>query len=469
MIFSRSIVYYKMFLNRLDHMSKLKLAYSRSGKQLVIVYGPHGSGKTELIKQIIPFTRFVYLVPSGYNQRDVIHNLWKQVLRYGFNTIIKDEPKTPKDFFQIFQEMAVSNRLLIIIDEFDFIQQYEPSLAHDFRIWWLGLPPSTNIMFLLISPFSSVFETISKRDRQNSLLPDLVLSLGPLKYRDSLPLVAGYLPKDAVITYSVFGKYPDTLSKIAPDTALQNLIKREILSQSGSLFDLPLKRLIAAGKHRNKCVSVLECISNGIATPDDISESISCNKEEVSQILTKVLLPLGFIEKSRPILDSIHSRNFKYIIPDNFTRFWFRFVSPMRNDLLLGNQDKVLSMVTKEMNDFITPSFSEIAIQHLSLISGVNLNHPSLIGSWWSREGIIDGVAIANEENKAYFMAAEWSDKPVNRETLTSLIRKASLFPWKKSDRKDVLVLYSASGFRFDTDEALLVSLNRMQRDLDST
>ncbi len=466
MIFSLRIVYYQMFLNRLNEISRLKQIYARGDKQLVIVFGPHGSGKTELLKQIIPQTRWIYLVPTGYNQRDLVHNLWIQIKRYDSN-INRHEPETPRDLFIALQEMAVLSRLLVVIDEFDFVQRFEPSFIHDFRMWWLGLNVSTNLMIVLISPIPTIFDSISRRDKPDSVLPDLVINLGYIQYKDSLPLMAGFLAKDAVATYAVFGKYPITLSRISGEGSLLDRIKSEILLSEGKLFDLPLKRISDLGKYLNKSKSILEMISNGIFTAEEIAKSMGGERDDVSNIISKVLYPIGLIEKKRPVLDSVHSRNFKYVIEDNFNKFWFKFISQHRNDLLLGNYEKTVSSILPGLNNFVEPVFSEIALQHLSMLAGVNYNHKSIVGQWWNRDIEIDGVAVSNEDSKVYFMSANWSDKPVERDDLTSLIRKASEFPWKKNDRKDILVIYSKSGFRFETDEATLVNINRLQHDLD--
>ena len=466
MIFSLRIGYYQMFLNRLNEISRLKQIYARGDKQLVIVFGPHGSGKTELLKQIIPQTRYIYLVPTGYNQRDLVHNLWIQVKRCDSN-VNRQEPENPRDLFLVLQEMAVLSRLLVVIDEFDFVQRFEPSFIHDFRMWWLGLNVSANLMIVLISPISSVFDSISRRDKPDSVLPDLVINLSYIQYKDSLPLMAGFLPKDAVATYAVFGKYPLTLSRISGEGSLVDRIKSEILHPGGYLFDLPLKRISEMGKYMNKAKSILEIISKGIFTAEEIAKSMGGERDEISNIISKILYPNGLIEKKRPVLDSVHGRNFKYFIEDNFNRFWFKFISQYRNDLLLGNFETTVSSILSGLNDFVAPVFSEIALQHLSTISGVNYNHKTIIGQWWNRDIEIDGVAVSNENSKVYFMSAVWSDKPVERDDLTSLIRKASEFSWKKNDRKDILVIYSKSGFRFETNEAILVNINRMQHDLD--
>ncbi len=456
-----------MFLNRQNEVSKLKQTYAKGNKQLVIVYGPHGSGKTELLKQILPQTRYIYLVPSGYNQKDLINNLWKQIKRYD-REINRPAPETPKDLFQVFQDMAVLDRVLIVIDEFDFVQRFEPSFIHDFRMWWLGLNVSVNLMVVLISPVSSVFDSISRRDKPDSVLPELVINLDYIDYKDSLPLMAGFLPKDAVSTYAVFGKYPFTLSRIVGEGSLLDRIKSEILHTGGSLFDLPLRRISDLGKYMNKSIAVMEMISRGIYTAEEIAKYTHSEREEVSNIISKILYPYGLVEKKRPVLDSVHSRNFKYSIADNFNRFWFNFVSMNRNELLLGNFEASVSDIMSGLNDFVSPVFAEIALQHLSMLSGVNYNHKSIIGQWWNRDIEIDGVAVSNEDSRVYFMSTVWSDKPVERDVLNALIRKASDFPWKKNDRKDLLVIYSKSGFRFETDEATLVNINRMQHDLDS-
>ncbi|MCD6348308.1 MAG: hypothetical protein J7L91_01610 [Candidatus Korarchaeota archaeon] len=70
----------------------------------------------------------------------------------------------------------------------------------------------------------------------------------------------------------------------------------------------------------------------------------------------------------------------------------------------------------------------------------------------------IDVIRV-KEIPTAVFAEIKWSNRPVDRRALSSLMRKAS-FPCKLGKREEVYVIYSKSGFTFSTDEAELIGLD---------
>ena len=69
------------------------------------------------------------------------------------------------------------------------------------------------------------------------------------------------------------------------------------------------------------------------------------------------------------------------------------------------------------------------------------------MGRWWSKEGEIDIVGLAEDENTVIFGEAKWSINPVGTDILNDLEKKAKLVDWRKGERKEYFVLFNRSGF----------------------
>lgn len=71
-----------------------------------------------------------------------------------------------------------------------------------------------------------------------------------------------------------------------------------------------------------------------------------------------------------------------------------------------------------------------------------------------------------NRERELSFLeerALKWTNKPLDRQVLRELERKAQEFDWEKGDRKEVYYIYSRSGFTFTPEEDVkLVNLQEL-------
>ena len=75
------------------------------------------------------------------------------------------------------------------------------------------------------------------------------------------------------------------------------------------------------------------------------------------------------------------------------------------------------------------------------------------MGRWWSKEGEIDVVGLAEDEKAILFGEARWSANSIGTDTLNDLERKAKLVEWRKGDRKEYFVLFSRAGFTADLEK----------------
>ncbi len=186
----------------------------------------------------------------------------------------------------------------------------------------------------------------------------------------------------------------------------------------------------------------------GKTRPGEIINETGFDKNMVGKYLS-VLTDLKIIRREIPVTEWGFEKSKKgmYLLEDHFFRFWFHYVYPGRSFIEEGQIDYVLDRkIMPSLDGFIAWPFEEVCRSRIrkGLPQGLHCNR---VGRWWSREGEIDIVGLAEDENTAVFGEAKWSVKPVGTDILNNLEKKAKLVDWRKGERKEYFVLFSRSGF----------------------
>lgn len=149
------------------------------------------------------------------------------------------------------------------------------------------------------------------------------------------------------------------------------------------------------------------------------------------------------------IQDKIHFCN-------NFTRFWFRFCEPNLHLLQNGEFQKVLKIISNELDYYFSLPFELACIDFLAHILNLPKNE---ITSYWDKNNEIDifidygGLIIVGE--------VKYKSKKVCKDVLNLLMKKCE----KIAIEPDFYALFSRSGFSWDlsalkNDKILLFELS---------
>lgn len=112
-----------------------------------------------------------------------------------------------------------------------------------------------------------------------------------------------------------------------------------------------------------------------------------------------------------PVTAGPGERSNRYVLADDFLRFWFRFVFPFQEDLRTGLVAGTLydDEIAPALNDHLSPAFEELA-RSWARRSG----HASTVGAWW-------GTAL-NEHRKTGSRLSEEVDVAGLRRGVVTLL-----------------------------------------------
>ena len=454
-----------MFLGRLQELDHLKKLHMKGGKKLLTISGTVGSGKTELVNQLMSTCRSIYLIPNGYGEKGIVGSFWSQIVASGMGKSVRT-PETYADILQIIKDESVMQGLLLVIDSFQDIVNQSRRFVPDFNSWWDSLPPSQNLTVILVME-SPVIPGPAELKSSNSIFKRAMESmvLGDLSYAETLPLLSGLTPEEAISVYSVFGGRPHSLMQFNPRFNLERNIEENILSRSSYLYNFAKFTLLSGVNNMAKILEILQHMGYGPKTLEELSAETGIAKREIQSELRLLESRYAIIHKGSLLTDKPAGTRAIFSISDNFTRFWFSFMKPNMGLLELGRIQEVKNAIRIDLERHTAKTFTEICLQHFHDYV-VGRERQLLYHSWKGETSKIDIVALDKETLDAYFVETYWTKSPLLKESVEALSAKSREVPWMRGKRKDHFVIYSKMGFRFESTDAQLVNINTLQRDL---
>ena len=151
------------------------------------------------------------------------------------------------------------------------------------------------------------------------------------------------------------------------------------------------------GKEYGIYFSILELISSGKTSRSEIESVL---EKSVGGYLERLEKEYDVVVKVKPIGVKKDSRNQKYIIKDNFIRFWFRFI--YKNMTIIQNErfEYIKQLIERDISTYAGPILEKLFIEIMN-----NSPKYGIIGTYWERGNLneIDIVAIDDLLQEIYF------------------------------------------------------------------
>jgi hypothetical protein len=146
-----------------------------------------------------------------------------------------------------------------------------------------------------------------------------------------------------------------------------------------------------------------------------------------------VLIELGFVEYILPFPYKARKKGI-YVIKDNFTWFWFRFVFQNKNALENFQTKQVLTEIKRDFNKEFGPRFEFIARDFL------NFKYSLDFRKGWYREIDIDLLAEDSKKREFFVFEVKWREIGINqaRKILVDLEEKLKKLPIKQEKYKKI-------------------------------
>ncbi|WP_202108700.1 ATP-binding protein [Succinivibrio dextrinosolvens] len=453
------------FVDRLDEMSTLENEYRRHSASFVVVYGRRRVGKTELIRHFIKEKPSLYFLASEESESLNRESFKRQAADYLNDDLLREAAIERWEL--IFERLVASSdskRLVIVIDEFQYIGKNNPAFLSVFQGIWDNLLSKNNVMVILCGSLVSMM--MSQTLNYDSPLygrRTAQIRLSPIKFEYYNEFFdSQYSEEELVKRYSLTGGVPRYIEMFQNSSDLNRAIQESLLNVSSYLYDEPNFLLQKEVSEIGSYFSILRTIAEGNHKVSSIAALVQQKQTNLPRYL-KVLVDLDLLEREVPVTENNPDKSKKgqYQIRDNFLRFWFKFIYPNRSYIEMSHSDVVMNRLSKNFIDgHVSYVFEQICQEKLWNLSA-NGKLPGIlerIGRWWDNSHEIDVVGLSESDNLLVAGECKFWNGPVGANILSQLEHKTTFIDWHKDSRKNIYIIFSINGF---TDELKAVAKDR--------
>ena len=469
------------FVGRSRELDELNRVVSRRGAQFILVYGRRRVGKTTLLLRWAEGSGrpYVYWVATRDTPAQVRLGFTRALWRWA-HPESQAVPRfdTWEDVFETTAQLVGTQPAILILDEFSYAAESDPSLASHLQAAWDHLFKDSRVTIVLAGSHIG-------------MMVDLMAYQAPLYGRftaqfpvDPLPFSAlsDFLPRytaaERVAVYAVAGGVPAYLERFDDSRSLSENI-RQLFMQRTSLFRTEPFFLIGDVIRRETQTyeAVLKSIAAGDRTPQDIGRTLGVSSSYLSPYL-KQLEALHLVRRRIPATTPPERREgtktSQYHMTDPYLRFYFRFIAS-NADLVEQELTKVLwERISDQFRAFVGLTAFEDLCREWMLMkarAGKLPMVPEVVGSHWSAGVQVDVVAVNWHDNTILLGECKWGVKAVGRAVIRELIDKT---PKVISDEgwQVYYACFSRAGFtdaarqEAQNVNALLVDLEALDKDL---
>lgn len=411
------------FYGRETELAELRNLREQAGEtgRMTVITGRRRVGKTMLALEFARDHRSLYLFISKKSEMLLCEEFLDEI-GSRFSVPVVGEIRHFRDLFRLLIELSRTERLTVIIDEFQEFYAINPAVYSEIQSLWDQNKASCRLNLICIGSVYSLMRKIFEGAKEPLFgRADRIINLKPFPIATIHTILAdhGIVGMRALFDcHALTGGLPKYLDLLAANKALTLRGMLGFMLREHSPFLAEGKNLLIEefGKEYGTYFSILELISEGKTARTEIESILEI---EAGAYLARLEQEYGLISRHTPINARPNSRVIKYSITDNFLSFWFRFIFRNWSAVETGNFEYIRSIVERDYTTW-AGRILERYFHELIAASG----RYNIIGSYWERgnRNEIDLVAV-NELEKHILIAEVKLNK--SRISLDALKRKS--------------------------------------------
>ena len=439
------------FIDRDEELRFLNEQYRHSFAALVVLYGRRRVGKTSLAQMFAKDKPYIYFLASEESELQNLKLLKDQIADYTGDELLAQASIDNWDIlFQTLVKYLPKQRLVLILDEFQYLGKANPAFPSIFQRIWDRYLLDQNIMVILCGSLIHMMEAqtlhysspiYGRRTGQ--------IKLRQISFQHYAEFFDGVPYKDLITYYAVTGGTPKYIGMFDGQADVFEEIERNILRKHSLLFEEPFFLLQNEVSEIGSYFSIIKSIAAGNHRLGKICADLGVKQTNMPKYL-KTLIDLDILEREVPVTESNpeKSKMGLYRIKDNFLAFWFRFVYPEQARLEMADIAPVMQRIQAHFADsHVAFVYESVCQSEMWQLARQGLLHFNKLGRWWDNKEEIDIVGIDSGGEEIVFGECKYRNQPMDTDVFASLLRKKERVPWRKGSRKERFVLFSISGY----------------------
>ncbi len=382
------------FHGRETERKRLHKTMDMPGFSAILVYGRRRIGKSELIKQCLRESA----VQSIYYECKQTSELSNAA---SLAELISEAFHFPPLSFSSMEacleylfDHAAEKSLVLVLDEYPYLRDCIPGLDSILQTLIDKYRGTSGLKLILCGSFVDVMKSLLMKENPLYGRVDLTIDLKPMDYLESSLFYPDFSPEDKVRLFSVFGGIPYYNRLIDSGMTVRENIT-ELIASSGARLEnevvMFLKSEISKLINANE---VFETLSKGyFKFADILSQSHVSSSPTLADVLDR-LIRMEIIEKQAPINDESNRRKARYVISDQLSGFYYKYVFRYASQISVMDQETFWDRYIADdfENRYVPRAFETVCRQYL-----IRQN----------RRGLLDEVFDK--------IGRYWYDDPVNK------------------------------------------------------
>lgn len=404
---------------------------NRDRSEFLLVYGPHGVGKTALLSRWATGSGlpFVYWVASRSTPAMLRKTLAQAIWR--LDTPTGQGPSFPT-WDMLFQEIVRrigDHRVILILDQFQYAIEACPALTSQLQNAWDHLFKDTNILLVMVGSHIHTMERVQRYSQPLHGRFTARLVVDPLPFGTLAEFFPRYTPAQRVIAYAILGGVSAYLERFDDRRTIKENVQAQVFDRSGAFCLEPFALIADQVRRPRNYIAIMQAVAAGNHTMDKIAKASGLQRANAGGRYLKRLQEMHFVERHVPATVRHFQRTTmgRYHLNDNYLRFYFRFVWPNLHLLELGLLDELWEALRAEMDAFVGryvfPNlcqewvWAQAAARELPFV-------PEHVGAHWGNGVRVDVVALSWREKAILLGEVRWATYQIGQSVVRELVEE---------------------------------------------
>lgn len=394
----------------------------RSGAgRMVLVRGRRQVGKSRLITEWLrrTDTASVFFTASRRPPEREVELFARDVMESGLPSASLFASARPRDWDDALSLTAattagaVGAASVIVIDEFPYLLDADPSIEATFQKLWDRRLAATPLLLVLVGSDLSMMQALTTYDRPLFGRPSRELVVEPLTAAD-LAELTGLDAAEAIDAHVLVGGFPGVLRSWPRGHSLRDFVDASLVEPTSPLVVMGERSLAAEFPTQSAARRVLGVIGAGRRTFRVIADRAAVSDAALTHALA-LLVDKRVLAVEDP-LSTVPSRRLRrYRVADPYLRSWLRFVGPHLDDIARGRPDLAIDALWTGW-----PAYRGLAVEPLvrdavaRLLPDDRFGAARRVGSWWNRAHDVEVDLVGMPEppaGVAFVGSVKWRDR----------------------------------------------------------
>jgi len=441
------------FVGRKRELAALEQAWKAEAGAFIPVYGRRRVGKSELLVKFMTGKPALYVTGKVAPAELQIREFLRAAATALAEPLLAGHPAPdwPAAFRLVEERWKGSGKLIIALDEFQWLAAASPELPSALQECWDRRWRQGHIMLILCGSYIGFMEreVLGKNSPLFGRRTAQIL-LRPFGYREAGEFHPHWSRPNRAAAYFICGGLPFYLRCFSPSLSVEQNLATAVFDELGLLFREPEFLLREELREVSAYNAILLALATGSPTNSDISRTTGIGDRALHYYLS-TLVELGYVQRRFPLTGAPPTaRQVRYSLEDPLLRFWFRFVYPNLSLITrLGAASAVRELVLPELESYFGHGFERLCREALpALYAREGVRAGFEVGEYWDKDTQIDVVGL-RQDNWTDLGECKWGQVNSGNALRAELRERLPRFP----NRRQATV-----GLRFFTRQRMRVT-----------